>query len=210
MRDFDYEVWQRKILARQAKHKKNGSKSRQCSLPSDRMTNKQWKERCGEVVTYDLGRPMGWIEFKSMPADMKKEYVERLIQKYSVTASDLARMFGCGATAVTKLCKSDDVGIEFHAGKRMNAEQRARFAEFLSVAEPCQPDEQRGEPKLEFADSNKQAEGGAGCDTGLMTMTNVTLRFDGPFDPSMIYNSLRQIIPADADACVDIAIKINV
>ena len=41
MRDFDYEVLQRKRIAQQAKHKKKGSKTCKCSLPSDYLTAKQ-------------------------------------------------------------------------------------------------------------------------------------------------------------------------
>ena len=71
MNDFDYEVLQKKRLARQAFHKKGGSKSRKCPMSTDRMTRKQWIERCGEVVTYELGKPMGWEAFKQMPVALQ-------------------------------------------------------------------------------------------------------------------------------------------
>lgn len=51
MNDFDYEVMQRKRLARQAFHRKSGSKSKKCPMSTDHMTRKQWLERCGESVT---------------------------------------------------------------------------------------------------------------------------------------------------------------
>lgn len=45
MNDFDYEVLQKKRLARQAFHKKGESKSRKCPMSTDRMTRKQWIEK---------------------------------------------------------------------------------------------------------------------------------------------------------------------
>ena len=94
MKDFDYEVRQRKQLAQQARHKKNGSKSKKCSLPSDRLTAKQWKERNGEVMTYDLSKPMGWLQFKQLPADIQHEYINKLIAEYDASQSFFAKMFG--------------------------------------------------------------------------------------------------------------------
>ena len=75
MNDFDYEVMQRKRLARQAFHRKSGSKSKKCPMSTDHMTRKQWLERCGESVTYQLGKPMPWEEFKKMPVQIQKEYL---------------------------------------------------------------------------------------------------------------------------------------
>lgn len=40
MTDFDYDVKQRRELARAAKYRKRGSKSKKCTLPSDYLTQK--------------------------------------------------------------------------------------------------------------------------------------------------------------------------
>ena len=44
MSDFEYDCWQRKRIAQQAKYRKCGSKSKKCSMSTDHMTQKQWKE----------------------------------------------------------------------------------------------------------------------------------------------------------------------
>lgn len=56
MDDFTYDCWQKKQLAQQARHRKRGSKSRKCSLPSDSLTKKQWKERNGKTLSINLNR----------------------------------------------------------------------------------------------------------------------------------------------------------
>lgn len=205
MNDFEYEVRQRKILARQSRYKKNGSKSRRCSLSSDRMTDKQWKERCGAIMVYNLGKPMMWQEFKEMPSDMQKEYIESLIQKYSVTASDLARMFGCRAVTVTKLCKSPEIDIEFKAGKRMTAEQRVRFGEFLSCVGSVVED-----PVVDADEEEKMTDEDVEEDTKrTMEMNEFSIQFSGPFNPEMFYNSIRHIIPSGVDVEIEVEVKFN-
>ena len=64
MNAFDSEVRERKRLVSSARHKKNGSKSKRCSLPSDHLTERQWKARCGEIMEYKLSSPVPWAEFK--------------------------------------------------------------------------------------------------------------------------------------------------
>lgn len=66
MSDFEYDCWQRKRLAQQAKYRKCGSKSKKCSMSTDHMTQKQWKERNGKVVTVNLNQPITWDEFKAL------------------------------------------------------------------------------------------------------------------------------------------------
>ncbi len=135
MNDFDHEVMQRKRLARQAFHKKCGSKSKKCPMSTDHMTRKQWLERCGETVTYQLGQPMPWDDFKKMPAAIQQEYLLDIIQKYSTTASDLARLFGIGASTVTKHCGAQEIGIKFSPGKKMPKDKREAFERLFLAGE---------------------------------------------------------------------------
>lgn len=69
MNDFDYDCMQKKRVARGAFahiNRKRGG----CSLPSDTLTEKQRKEKNGEVKSYNITRPMPWREFKPMPEEM--------------------------------------------------------------------------------------------------------------------------------------------
>lgn len=199
MRDFDFEVMQRKRLASQASHRKCGSKSKKCSLSTDHMTKKQWKERCGEMATYQMGKPMSWEDFKCLPVHIQKEYLMDLIHKYSTTASDLARMFGIAPQTVTKFCRSQDIGIMFMHGKRMSKEERAEFEKFLSssqgtlspfVSEPVQePVEQLMTP--------------AAMTSG-MNMTQFSLSFEGVIIPEMITNSIIAMLRPNSNVKLEV------
>lgn len=94
MRDFDYEVMQKKRIARGAAHMKRGSKSKKCSLPSDYLTPAQLKKRSGPMSTYKLDAPMAWGEFTKMPTDLKVQYITGLQVKYGATDAMLGEMFG--------------------------------------------------------------------------------------------------------------------
>ena len=76
MKDFDYEVKERKKIANQAKYRKNGRKSKKCSLPSDSLTPAQIKKMNGECKVYKIGQPISFNEFKSYPVEMQIKYLE--------------------------------------------------------------------------------------------------------------------------------------
>lgn len=95
MNNFDYEVLQKKRIAAGARHRKCGSKSKFCSLPSDNMTAAEWKRRNGKVKTYNLMAPMGWDEFKSMPHDLQQQYLDTLQTRFNVSVNRISKeLFG--------------------------------------------------------------------------------------------------------------------
>ena len=77
MNDFNYDCMQKKRIARGAFahiNRKRGG----CSLTSDTLTEKQRKEKNGEVKSYNITRPMPWREFKPMPEDLKREFFRNM------------------------------------------------------------------------------------------------------------------------------------
>ena len=93
MHDFDYDAMQKKRIAQGAKHMKRGSKSKKCSLPSDRLTPAQLRRMNGPVSTYKLDEPMNWESFKAMPEDLQKQYIIKLQETYQATDGMLCKMF---------------------------------------------------------------------------------------------------------------------
>lgn len=77
MNDFDYDCMQKKRTARSAfahiSRKRGG-----CTLPSDNLTAKQRREKNGEVKSYNITRPMPWPEFKTLPEDLKREFLRNM------------------------------------------------------------------------------------------------------------------------------------
>lgn len=114
MNDFDYDCMQKKRIAMGAFahiNRKRGG----CALPSDTLTEKQRKEKNGEVKSYNITRPMPWREFKAMPEDLKREFF-RNMQSFGGTAKWLAEEMG--ASAQTIIAYAERVGAPFQRGGR--------------------------------------------------------------------------------------------
>ena len=105
MNDFDYDVRQKKIVARGAAHRKNGSKSKRCSLPSDNLTEAQKRKLNGPCATVKLDQPMDWVAFKSLPEGLRREYLERLMDDYRAGQKMLGAMFGVSTWSVSQEMK---------------------------------------------------------------------------------------------------------
>lgn len=106
LNDFDFDVLQKKRLAYGAKHKKNGSKSRRCTLPSDYLTAAQRKELNGDVKEYNLNKPMSWEAFKAMPLDLQQDYVNGVQSRFGVGVATMSRdLFGMSTAALKQHLK---------------------------------------------------------------------------------------------------------
>lgn len=100
MNDFDFDNLQKKRIAANARHKKGGSKSKRCTLPSDYLTPAQIRKLSGETMTYQTKKPITWDEFKRYPCDMQKIYLQHYAETHSCTMTMMAKMFGCSAENV--------------------------------------------------------------------------------------------------------------
>ena len=199
MNDFDYDLVQKKRLARQARFRKCGSKSRKCSLISDQLTPKQWRERCGDVVSYQLGKPMGWEQFKQLPKHIQKLYIDGLMEQFYPTATDLSKVFGATAQTIAKYL-GKEFGIRFYPGKLMPKDRLSGFQLFLGNAEQQeetvqQEPEPRQEELLIETQFTRESD---------MAMTEFSLSFDGMFDPRMIHNSIASMLPDGTNVQIEI------
>ena len=91
MDDFTYDCWQKKQLAQQARHRKRGSKSRKCSLPSDSLTKKQWKERNGKTLSINLNQPTSWEIFKEVSKQTQEDC--RAVLRGEKTADEIVAQY---------------------------------------------------------------------------------------------------------------------
>lgn len=219
MTDFDYDCLQKKRIANQARYRKNGSKSKKCSLPSDRLTHKQWKERCGPVVSFNFNRPMNWDTFKKLPAMVQAEYITNLQKKFGVTAVDLGKMFGVQALTVRKHAESNKLNVEFPRGHAMNATRKEAWARFLgeeadgaanNVPAPVSNQEDTASEQHVFhlsenteEEAHDPAEFTPIQQKG-MNMKRFTLQFSGIIDADMIANSLKLILGNQAEGELEI------
>lgn len=135
MTDFDFDCREKKRIAQNARRMKNGSKSKKCSLSTDHMTEAQWKKKNGEVKTMNMNQPVTYEQLKAMPADLQKEYIEKMISRFGCNLTALAKFFGLDAKGISKLC--DELHIDrsqFGRGVRMSKEQAAAFNQWRDAA----------------------------------------------------------------------------
>lgn len=213
MNDFEYDVMLKKRLANQAKYRKCGSKSKKCPMSTDHMTRRQWEKRCGEVMTYQLRKPMAWKDFKSQPIHIQKMYIEDLMGVYDVTATDLARMFDVTPATVLRHCGKGGLDVRFTKGKHMNDQQRDMFEKFLrdelnDDAGNIEDGHAGEDVVVEHADGEDEARQQIDINVGKpandMNMTAFDLSFSGKFNRDMLYNSLSSMLPAGTDVKIDI------
>lgn len=189
MNDFDFDCLQKKRLAQQAKHRKRGSKSKKCTMSTDHMTIKQWKERCGKLVTIQTDKPVSWATFKELSKQTQEEYLRGLMESYGVNASSLGAMFRVKPLTVRRYIASKGLNISFPVGHSMTFDQRKSWEEFLSAGE-----------KSAYADLPQTTETG----DKVMNMNGFSVRFSGKIDVNMISNSLISILGNDAVGEVEI------
>lgn len=203
MSDFEFDCMKKKQLAGQAKYRKRGSKSKKCSLPSDGMTNKQWKERCGPVITYNPNKPMVWEDFKKLPDHIQAEYITNLQHKFGVTAVDLGKMFGVQPLTVRKHADANNLGVEFPRGHAMSAAKKAEWDKFV-CPEQDEPAFLNDEECEEWPVEEPVGDMPAPAQPKAMKMKNFSLRFSGNIDVNMIANSLKWILGESSNGELEI------
>ena len=132
-----------------AAHRKIGSKSKKCSLPSDYLTEKQRRELSGECVSYDLTKVYGWEVFKDLPKHIQQEYIQRLVDKYGVGVRTISQtLFGLSFGGLTAYVKREGIAVDSHA-TRISAAAMARFQQDVERGHLGKPQETAQEPQEE-------------------------------------------------------------
>ena len=139
-RELASEIRNRKSIGHQAKHKKNGCRSKKCSLPSDRYTKKQLKGLNGEVMIRNLSKPMGWEAFKLMPSDLQQEYLKKLHDEYGANMKSVSEMFGIHSATFSGYMKKHGIKVFPASGNKRKPEAEAKWRAFLN-GEAAQQDE---------------------------------------------------------------------
>lgn len=204
-RELVAEIRQRKNIGQQARHKKCGSRSRKCRLPSDHMTKKQLKGLNGEVMTYNLSKPMKWAEFKYMPRDLQLQYLTKLHNEHGANQRDVADMLGLAKGTLSSYCKRHDLRVFPHTGGFKAPEETAKWQAFLNGEAAQQPEVQEQQPAiLEAAEQPAEAvqqprmvesEAQPGAvnvprQSRMKCQTTFTMHCTGPFD---IYDFIMEL-----------------
>lgn len=107
---FRQDIREKKSTGRGVFHKKNGSKSKKCTLPSDYMTRKEKMAMSGECKTYDMRKFYTYEEFKQFPDDIRLQYLNSLINRYDVTIAAIAdELFHITPTGLYKYLRKHEL-----------------------------------------------------------------------------------------------------
>lgn len=134
-------------------------------MPSDYLTKKEREAMNGELITYQMNKPMSWAQFKKMPDDTKREYINSIIHKYDPQQTAVAAMFGVTPRTLYALC--EELGIRFKRGGRQRENKNDAFWAWVNgpVAE-CKPAPETRAQK---------PQGAAGApESGMLVFSNTT------------------------------------
>ena len=106
---------ERAITKKSAAHKKNGSKSKKCSLPSDSMSKKELAKMNGPVKSWKMTEFYTWDKFKSMPKDIQAEYLNYIIKQYGVGIRTISSvLFEKGLSTLGVYIRSSGLKNQIH------------------------------------------------------------------------------------------------
>ena len=217
MNDFAYDCLQRKRLAQQAKYRKCGSKSKKCSLPSDGLSHREWKERNSKVEMHDIKHPIRWALFKELDDDCKNEYIQYLVEQFCVNYKALANLFGVSVKTIQKYTEGLDATSSFRRGHGMTAAQRTEWERFISCG--SQPNDAKDEETVSDETCGEviqfvQTDGGQNgvqehgehnpTNHENMLMSSLAVSFTGKFDFNLVADALRKLIGEDAEGEIKI------
>lgn len=94
------DIKEKKQAGRGYYHKKNGSKSNKCRLPSDSLSKKEIEKMNGECKVYNLNKPMSYSNFCAMPVDLQIKYLEMLRDKFGANQNEISFMMGCNCATL--------------------------------------------------------------------------------------------------------------
>lgn len=167
-------------------------------MSTDYMTQKQWEERNGKVVSLNFDKPTTWENFKELSKGVQEEYLRHLAETYNANATNLAEMFGMSVATVRRHIQSADLDIKFRVGHSMNAEQRDAWERFLHSA-------QEYIVASDVKEENRAVEPAPAS----MKMSKFSLCFIGPINVEMVANSLRHILGDEANGEVRVVCSLT-
>ena len=135
---FNETVNERSKMKRGAAHKKNGSKTKRCTMPSDHLTAKEKKKLNGECRMIKMNRPYkDWKQFKKLSESVKYSYITGLIENYGARSCDICEMFGISYWTLHDEFKSWSVPMKpFKKIKNMDM----RWMDFITKPEEAKSD----------------------------------------------------------------------
>lgn len=196
----------RKAPVASAAHKKNGSKSKKCSLPSDNLTPAQQRKLNGPVQSYELHKFMPYTEFKKMPTDLQQAHLDYIQRRFRLGAGTISKhVFGLSSSALPLHMKQAKLELASYRGKAISEETMEAITAWKSGKEEVV----RVEEPVVVVDAEPLTNEPAPetCATPFV-VKNLTLDISGPADDLLRYISV-MLGGRIADVRIEINFKEN-
>lgn len=195
MNDYEYEFtkdsMEKKNVARSAgKARTHCGKRGAVRLPSDNLTKKEIKAMSGECISYaSLKNPMSFKEFKQLPVDLRKVYLEYIDDQFERPPyTEIAKMLGVAGNTLSMYAA--ECGIVRGKGNVNNKWKKNAFYAWVSGADmeasiaPVEDEpvdilsednnEVASEDSENTSDSNFVSDGGKASEAVVPTTGNLT------------------------------------
>lgn len=156
MNDFDYDVLQKKRIARNAKYQKKGSRSKGCKLPGDYLTKAEKAKLSETKVSIRLHDPITPAQFKLCSTPLKKEWLEWVRDEFHAGSSLISEdLWGMSRTYLTKYIRRYEPTLTdiFSSHKHQTADDRKRWLAWcageLAIEQKAPEQEPTHEPEPE-------------------------------------------------------------
>lgn len=204
MNDFDFEISQKKRIARGARNRVRGSKSRFVSLPSDNMTRGQWKKMNGEVKQYNIKKPIGYKDFKKMPEDLQIEYLEFMRNTFGAGCKLICESFGISDETYRNTLKRLGIDTKLYDTRRNRlGVKEDEFHEWLyqtaDANYPRLPVQEDVAQKVTISTEVARPV--------TMPVKRMEIEFAGVINPEQIANTIRSISAKDKKYSVRICVE---
>lgn len=141
-------------------------------------------------MTYNLSKPMGYEDFRQMPADLQQQYLDRLQEKFHAPVTWIARMMGVNYPVFRDYIIRH--GLRTVRFRKPSVEKEAAWWNFLGRRDP----EPGGLPEAETPEAPAESHGEpverpAEENSGFR-MTSFSL--EGIYDPPDLLEALYQRI----------------
>lgn len=197
MHDFDYDAWQKKIIARSAS--KRVGKKKGCHLPSDNLTPSQKRKLSGECKSVNLNKAITWEEYKELPKDLATEYYNHLVTEFKVGEGKIANdLFGITKSALIDYNHRHNIDF-IKCGKGRKGFNKAKWESFVGkplAVRSVEPVEVEAVEAVENPEIKNS------------TLNSFSFRFDKVTDMTAIINLIGNLpLPENAEVIIEVRSK---
>lgn len=127
-------IEKKKIAHSSHNRKTHCGKGGRVKFPSDYLSKKELKAMNSDVKTYNLNRPMTWIEFRSMPQDLQIMYIKKLRNEFGVPDIVLSKAMGICKSSFSRAMSDLNLSLGKSAGAKgkqwLDSEKSSKFYEY--------------------------------------------------------------------------------